>query len=308
MPTYSPNGYVAAVSIRTSRTLLVEGPTDKSAVARLIIELRNRRLLNTDNVVVDTAADIPNLPGGNRQRVESMHATVGGSSRFAALVDREFRDFGLTPPADHAPHHKVVPHNLFWTRGHSIENYFNTLEIVTATLEQHHPEHLPVNYARHLAAAFPGIIRSCATISLAANGISKLDRVREVKVLDHWTVDSAGILSVDLIALQAILASRGVDAAECVTFVNLWHYYTPLLAAADLGLSQWICHGHLAESHLWCAVAALLKHFGMPNSVATQVAWGTRDAQFRTSTERWCQSCAAGNGEYPQALVQWLRG
>src|SRR5690242_4673856 len=126
MSSYSPIGYVNAVSIRNTRTLLVEGRTDKSVVVRLMIELRNQKLLNADNLVIDTADDIQNVPGarlGNREKVEYIHAQIAGFQRFAGLVDREFRDFDLAVPADHAPHHRVVPQNLFWTRGHSIENY-----------------------------------------------------------------------------------------------------------------------------------------------------------------------------------------
>jgi hypothetical protein len=311
MPTYSPTGYVVAVTIRRTRTLLVEGSTDKSVIARLTIELRNHGLLNADDVVIDTTADIENAPGarlGNREKVEYIHGLVGGLQRFAGLVDREFREFQLAPPIDHAPYHRVVPPNLFWTRGHSIENYFHTLAIVTATLEQHHPEHLPARYSDILAAAFPGILRACATICLAALGIFKLDRIREVKLIDFWRIDPTGSVTVDVNELQAILAARGVSAEDLALFVGHWHYYSPLLAAADVVLSQWICHGHLAESHLWCAVAALFRHFGMPDAVATQIAWGTKDAQFRTASERWCQSCAAGAGEYPQEFVQWLQG
>jgi len=274
---------------------------------RLVIELRNRNLLNSDDLVIDTADDIPNAPGGNRQRVENLHAQIGGSPRFAGFVDREFREFDLAVPADQAPHHCVVSHNLFWTRGHSIENYFITLDFVLATLVQHHPEHLPDNYATILAAAFPGIVRACATIALASQAIFKLDRVRDVKRIDLWKVDGAGDLVVDLAALQSILNERGIDETDRGRFMTYWDYYTPRLATADVALSQWICHGHLADSHVWCAVAALLRHFGMPDMIVRQV-WSRKDVQFRATSERWCQSCAAGLGEHPLQLVQWLRG
>ena len=231
---YSLTGYVAAVSFRTTRTLLVEGSTDKSAIARLIIELRRKGLLDKDDVVIDTAADIPNTPGGNRQRVEHIHAQVGDSIRFAALVDREFREFDLSIPIDHAPYHRVVTQNLFWTRGHSIENYFITLAIVRATLEQNHPEHLPANYVNLLSIAFPAIVRGCAAITLAAQGIHKLDRIQGIKLLDYWKVDAAGNLYADLGELQIILAARGVDASDCAIFATFWHFYMRRLVANDV--------------------------------------------------------------------------
>src|SRR4051794_4284520 len=83
MPTYSSSGYPAAVTMRSNRSLLVEGPNDKATVARLMVELRNKNRIRSDNLLIDTGADIPSASGGNRERVEAMHARVGGSSKFA---------------------------------------------------------------------------------------------------------------------------------------------------------------------------------------------------------------------------------
>ena len=310
MPTYSPTGYVNAVVIRTARTLLVEGTSDKSVMKRLVIELRNHRLLNSDNILIDTAEEIQNLPGvrlGNREKVEQIHSQMGGLDKFAALVDREFREFDLTLPADSAPYHRVIPVNLFWTRGHSLENYFHTFSFVRATLEQQYPEHLPDNYVGILSHALPGIIRICATMTLAALTIQKLDRIRDVKAINYWKLDGAGTAFVDMPEFHVLLTSRGITPAEVLQFDQAWAHYAPRLDGMAVEFSQWICHGHLAESHVWCGVASLLGHFGMPATTATQVAWGTREAQFRSLTECWCESCTAGIGEWPEDLVNWIK-
>lgn len=308
MPTYSVNGYPAAISMRSNRTLLVEGPSDKATVARLIIELRKRNRIMSDNVVIDTGEDLPDATGGNRERVEAMHSRVGGSSKFAALVDREFRGFDLAGVRDLSPGHCVIPVNRFWTRGHSLENYLSEIEIVIAGVEEYFPEHLPSNYRQHLVTAFPSILRNCAGLSLAANAIGKLDRARTISELDHWIVRGDDTVEIDITRLRTILSQRGVSTAEFSAFDLEFQRCLTQLAATDLPLSRWICHGHIAECHIWCAVAAVLRSHGMSNEVATRIGWGKREALVKVSRGVWSEQCVAGVGDHPQDFIHWLCG
>ena len=126
-------------------------------------------------------------------------------------------------------------------------------------------------------------------IAPSSQAIFMLERLREVKRLPFGKSTLQEISSLTLLYCkrfsQTVESTRQTGGA----FVSHWNYYTPRLAAADVALSQWICHGHLADSHVWCAVAALLRHFGMPDTIARQV-WSRKDPQFRTTTERWCQA------------------
>jgi hypothetical protein len=133
MPMYSSKGYPKAVTMRSNRTLLVEGRNDKATVKRLFLELLNNSQIKEDDLLIDTAEDLLDASGGNRGRVEAMHARVGGSSKFASLVDREFRDFDMKGVRDLNPAHREVPINLFWTRGHSIENYLSDIDVFVAS-------------------------------------------------------------------------------------------------------------------------------------------------------------------------------
>ncbi len=309
MPTYSANGYPSAVTLRSNRTLLVEGIGDKRTVSRLVIELRNQNKMNSDNLWIDTASDIPNASGGNRERVEKMHNAIGAASgKFAALVDREFRDFDLSMPEDNSPSHRVVAGTLYWTRGHSIENYYSTIAIIRGSLEQYSPEHLPTGYAQILSDAFPSILRACAGLSLAALKVGRLDRIRDIKDVDCWNVLVDGSVMIDVAKLSAILVSRGFTAAESTAFATEWQNYILKLTAKDISLSQWICHGHLAQAHIWCAVAALLRHFGMEANAADRIAKRKKEDQSKTSAEKWCQECVSGNGEIPSDLIKWISG
>jgi hypothetical protein len=310
---YSASGYPSAVTLRSKRTLLVEGSNDKGAVTKLIIALRKYKALVIDNLVIDTAEDVPSASGGNRERVEAMHAKVGGSTKFAALVDREFRQFDLQNAGDNAPYHVEIPINLFWTRGHSIENYFSDLEYVIACLEQHYPEHLPAGYTQIISKAFPSILRSTASITLAlepnnaaAQPSDRLARVSSIKRLDSWHVLSDGSVKVNTAALESVLVDRGFTQADATAFSQRQAAFMSILQRKHLDISKWICHGHLADSHLWSALGALLQHNNMELKYATKIAWGNKEAQGRTAIDKWSNASVEGRGEHPAALINWL--
>jgi len=310
---YSANGYPSAVTLRTKRTLLVEGPGDKGVIARLIIELRKSKAMATNNVVIDTAQDIPAASGGNRERVEAMHASIGGSPKFAALVDREFRLFDLQNANDNAPHHVEIPKRLFWTRGHSIENYFSDLELVIGSLEQHYAEYLRDDYPEIISKAFPSILRTCASITLAlepnnsaALPSDRLRRVGSLKRMDAWRVLADGTVEVDNAAFESMLVALGFTHASAIAFSQLRAAFVLTLQQKDLEISRWICHGHLADSHLWSALGALLKHFGMEAKHANQMTMGNKEAQRRTTIGKWSDACVAGACTHPAALITWL--
>jgi hypothetical protein len=310
---YSASGYPSAVTLRSKRTILVEGPSDKGIVTKLFMTLRRLQRASTDNLVIDTAQDVPDASGGNRARVEAMHATVGGSAKFAAFVDREFRNFDMQTVDDHAPRHAEIPNYLFWTRGHSIENYFSDSDFVIACLEQHYPEHLPERYSQVVSNAFPSILRSAASITLAlepndpaALPSDRLSRVSSIKQLDLWRVLPDGSVEIDVAAFEAALTGRGFSQLQATAFSQRQAAFISILQRKDLSVSKWICHGHLADSHVWSALGALLQHGGMESRYATQIAWGNRQAQGRTVADHWSISCAADEGEPPAALINWL--
>ncbi len=306
MPTYSSSGYGAAVTMRSNRTLLVEGPTDKATIARLFLELKDRGQTKSTTLLVDTAADIPDASGGNRQRVEDMHARVGGSTKFAALVDREFRDFELAMVSDLNPTHREVPQNLFWTRGHSIENYLSDVDLLASSLTERFPEYLFADQRNFIDTAFPSILRSCASVSLAAVYIARLDRIKTISSLDIWRINLDGSMEFDLPKLQAELTVRHISVEERKLFASELKRTFARLVASDIRLSKWICHGHLAQGHIWCAIASLLRHHGLDNSIATQIGWGEREVLVRISRGAWSKQCAEGVGDYPAAFVNWL--
>ncbi|MFT3788913.1 MAG: DUF4435 domain-containing protein [Tepidisphaeraceae bacterium] len=293
----------------------MEGVSDKAVIARLIIELRNSQMLANDNILIDTAADLPDAAGGNRSRVENMHTTIGGSRKFAAVVDREFRRFDMQNGDDNDPKHIEIPDHLFWTRGHSIENYFVDAELVTACLEQHYPEHLPGDYRDLVNASFPSILKTCASITLALeptnpNGTppDRLQRVSTAGAVGIWQVQDNGEVSLNDQEFDRILRARGFTQLETSMLLQRRLEFMNRLEQRSVAVSRWLCHGHLGIAFLWSAIGALLLKHGMPSARCQDVAFQNREAHRRGTVEQWSRACvSAARADSPVPLLQWLR-
>jgi hypothetical protein len=310
MPTYSAGGYIAAVVIRTGRTLLVEGRSDKAALARLVVAMRRIGRLVHDNVVIDTAEEVRSPAGavqGNRDKVEFAHAGIGNTAgKFAAVVDREFRHFDLADARDDLGKHLVIDGSLFWTRGHSVENYFHVVDSVIRYLEECVPEHLPGNYEPVLRGNYDALLRGSAAISLAALQAHISHRVHALRSVDHWQLDAAGDIAINNVQVISALPARGVSSEDSALFRDFLEFYSQLLAVRPAALSQWIARGHTASEYIWTGVGKLLTHHGMPKSVADRVAYGDIDLKNRIAAGLWTDRILAGHADSPVELVQWM--
>lgn len=140
---YLPNEYEIAIGeISHRKHLIVEGVTDKRVFKILLDqfhenknELPTIKKINKDNIDIDCIDDF--IKGnnsfsnyntseyGNRGKIESIHENVKNSPNYSNLmffVDREFRYFDCDEIKDDLNQHHVQG-SLFWSRGHSIENY-----------------------------------------------------------------------------------------------------------------------------------------------------------------------------------------
>ena len=99
----------------------------RRAMHRLLLALVGDRYPQDSGIVIDSAEMIRECEGvfSNREKVEYIHALAADHAKLAGWVDREFRMFAVGPSiVNELKGHNVLDASLFWTRGHSIENYF----------------------------------------------------------------------------------------------------------------------------------------------------------------------------------------
>jgi hypothetical protein len=193
--------------MRTKRTLLVEGIKDKQIIERLLIETKGDDPNDCD-LVIDTAEQFRDCPGimSNREKVEYIHGIVSNHSKLGGWVDREFRLFAVEQTVkDQLSDHNVVHASLFWTRGHSIENYFFDIRIVLRYIEQFFPEHLPANYRESTIAVMEPITRIAAAVTLAAKDSNLLSRMTRLFSTKLWSVGAGLLVSLKIDAIRVAL-------------------------------------------------------------------------------------------------------
>jgi len=307
----SINGYVAKLAIRrTSRsTLLVEGDSDRVILSALVN--RAGRDAKLTPILIDSADTIKNTGTGNRERIEAVHATAkaNGVGNYACLVDREFRNFNCTAPyRDDLPQHHVHEDVLFWTRGHSVENYLFVLDSVFRYLEIAHVSVLPLNYKEMVTGAFNAIMAEALAFSLASQGSSLIGRADKVVTMQAWG-DDAGNPALDINQISGSLIARSANAASITQLVALFAKHRADILASPPTFSRWLTHGHLGTQVMWTGIGFLFSGFGIAADVVEQICRGQNDIKIRICADHWATRCQENSSEEsPTALIKWLSG
>jgi hypothetical protein len=309
MTQYSFAGYLSALEMRLSKTILVEGVTDHQIFSRVINGLIESGELASDSVVLDFA-DLIDRTGylmGVREFVEHVHASSTASvDQFFVLVDREFRGFDLgPPPIDRlAGHHMPAP-NLMWTRGHSIENYMFSVEAMLEYLRIHHPETVPVSTYGLVRKHFDAAVIWCGALTLALLEARLLGRADGLCKAEHWNHQNSCL---DVTAFTTAIAPRCNRPFNSVHFEKRLHEWHSELSRCSTELSRWIAHGHIANSLLWVSIGGTLMAAGVEASTAELIATGMKANKFRVAASWWYVQITAKAPDSPLPLLQWLTG
>lgn len=313
MSGYTVQGYLVALRVRTAKTILFEWPSDKTFVDLLLSDLDCSDSLKRSAIVVDTSSMI-RAGIGAREIVEQVHGLASGlRDVFCGLVDREFRHFQLPEMIDEQPVHHIVDGNLFWTRGHSVENYLFAESNVIAFLRLSHAHVLNGALASEIRRVFPDVLRWAAAVSVAAYQSSTIERMRGLSRTDHWSLDAGGDLQFLTTDLLNALAVRGVTIEQQTVFTDSLNKargfaQDPLLHE---GL-RWLTHGHIGTELIWTAIARIAAQSGATPGDVQSIATGHRDIKFRHAIARWLEEHAAegqtaSKTEAPLKFLDWCR-
>jgi hypothetical protein len=308
---YSIDGYLAALKIRAAPTILLEGVTDRKITARVIAGLEEYKVIRAGLIQIDTVdlIDGRSVMLDGRQLVEHLHskATSEGFS-LAALVDREFREFHIAETiADKVEDHMVIDGSLFWTRGHSIENYFFEGKHITAFLKFHCPENLPGTCYQYVAASLPHLYVWAAAFSIAAFRSGILRKCRGLVKLRHWD-EADGTVKLNLQAIETDLKARSIRPEAVINFIQTTtQYHQKCLDLIDKSVSRWIAHGHLGQEIIWSGIGKLLQSIGVEPAVVNAIGHGQVELKLRKSADLWFEEILAGTAVSPDALWSWVK-
>jgi len=308
MTAHSMEGYLSALTIREHPTLLVEGKNDKKTIDRLYSFVCSVEPGDAGPLVVDST-EVIKEPGGHgaRQIVEMAYARAAAEGlSLGALVDREYREFDLRPDlVDRLVGHHTEAAALFWTRGHSIENYFFVEHAVLAFLTLQFSHVVNAASRAALSSTLPSVLTWCCAISLAARELAVIGRCEGLVGPDHW-FGNPPTLSFDVSALTAGLQSRGasVDAEK---FDRLVQEYLAIAGRVDGPTIRWAIHGNIGQDMLWAGVARIIQPWCRGAEDHEQIGSGHNDLKVRVSAQEWVERVESGDEEEPAALIAWLR-
>lgn len=307
---HSVEGYLNLLAKRSKRTVLVEGITDWRVLCRITHELSRSGSLAEDSVLVDRA-DIIRAPAGvegNRAVVEYVFGRAAQAGLpLAALVDREFRRFGLEiVPVDELGAHVSEGDICSWTRGHSLENYFFEAEVLGAYLRFSSPEKLSAAAIARIVGGLPSVLRWASAISVAAQRHGQIGRLEGVVRHGHWSWDGKGEPELHVAAVAAELERRDVDPATAAEFSRrVRDTYSGI--GGNLGICRWLAHGHLGCEHIWSFVAFVASEHGVAGEPLNQLEHGHVDAKLQFAADYWAQRAVDGREESPTQLWDWMR-
>jgi hypothetical protein len=301
MSSYTIDGYVAALKLREKRTVLVEGSDDKKFIARIAFEFAELGRAQKLPFVVDTAelvrAEGPAI--GNRTLVEAIHVKAGPEGcLLVCIVDREFREFSIGDSVqDVCTQHVVSGETLFWTRGHSVENYYFESRLFVAFLKRQFAEQIDLAALRSCEREFVGLVLWAAAVSLGVREMELIERSSGAMRVGHWDADGAGRVRLNIDAYSASLLSRGVESERVSELAERIAYYYEVVSKSDPSVVTRAAHGHLSWEILWSGMGAMLQALGAQKAAVEGVAYGYEDAKRRSCNDVLAHRVTSNSGD-----------
>jgi hypothetical protein len=311
MAKYSPAGYAAALKVRRRATLLVEGREDKEVFARTLHEFCHSRSVLGDNLLIDVADIIDPPPScvGNRQIVEEVHHTaLRLGVDLTSFVDREFREFDLEPAwVDKLLDPPEIAPGLFWSRGHSMENYLLADAYVIQFIRYRLAADVSSAVLNEAIGELPNVRRWLCAFSIAVKNARIINRCDGVLTDNSWVVDASGVIAMDVKAIvHRLVGDRGVERSDAESYladaVRIFHQ----LRSVDPNLIALMTHGHHLMDGIWAALALFFEQRGVSHGRAKDLVRDKAE-RLRYLAQVWARDVVseAVGCAYPRAL--WVR-
>jgi len=316
MSAHSPDGYLALLRMRGQRTLLVEGRADRDFCRRLVAELSRTRRLGTGRILIDMADNVRGggCPAGARERVEYVHSrTRGRGYAFAGLVDREYRRFRLHPDVvDEIGGHLVLDDSLFWTRGHSVENYLMTPGAALAFIRVWLPRLMTASLEEEVSAVFEDVMTWTASVCISLHEHGVLGRASGAVTPAMWIEVKQRSVRFDTPQFTQVLMARGVtiETAESIR-TRAEAARLAMDSARGSVESRWLAHGSVGTEFMWAGIAAIGIGLGAEPNEIEAVATGHIETKARVAADDWVNrhlpgGLPADRSEVPRELIAWL--
>lgn len=267
---YSFASYCVAVDIRESKTILVEGVSDRKILKR---SFASDRRAQEANYVIDTAQMLQSSAGqdrmGNKCKALEVSRRMFKNDKFAVFIDREWDGLIDTTNDSWLPYSPANSDGLtrIFTSGHSIENYSFVSELYCQSILSTCFEYFGENNIPELEACFDAALR----MGLAFSGVFRrwglLGRCTGCVRPTDFSWREGGKLEIsDATSFSSILEERGCTLPEGFKSELMQEYVAPSLPKE--APIQFYLHGHFGEEVLRAALCAKIVNLGVPEETS----------------------------------------
>ncbi|WP_350025810.1 DUF4435 domain-containing protein [Pseudomonas fulva] len=291
--------YLLAVKLRTKKTLLVEGATDKKIISHFILKKNFTQNTSSDYCIDDASLvdDKTIGPIGAKQKILNIASKLN-VEKFRCLVDREWDGFETS-----SFKYKKIGHqsNTYVTKGHSIENYWFTSDSFILFIIHTHPTLVSEHYLQAVSDNYVAILQFSAAYSLACRDYAILTRADEMISYENLDWENNQFKAKKCIDTK--ITERGLSC-DLSGKVNEYLSFTTKLDEATL---QWMCHGHLGEQAIRACIGRLALQAGYEHSTIKSITHGFKTEKLKLDADHVTSLPEERCAPLP-AVLEWIRG
>ncbi|SIQ20970.1 DUF4435 domain-containing protein [Aquipseudomonas alcaligenes] len=263
------SSYQLAIKLRTPKTILVEGATDKSVLSRYLLgnsikdKAQNQFLIDEISIISDE-----NLAGlGNREKLlATAEALKTNREKIKFLADREWDNIDINTINENSfcQNSDVI----FLTKGHSIENYWFDADALANFLLHTHAASINEEYLEEIHVRFHQMLIFSASYSLAAKEFSCITKCGGMISADDIEWTGASYKAKDSLQQKAVQRTITDNIPEKIDSTK------SQIEQIAPDLLRWICHGHLGEEAIRSCAANLAIEKGLAVVTAKAIERG----------------------------------
>ncbi|MDG0806492.1 DUF4435 domain-containing protein [Pectobacterium brasiliense] len=305
---YSIDSYITALEMSSKKRILVEGRHDRLHLYQLVYKFYPH-----SKIQIDTAQDIKSsdkaTAKNNRLKIELIHSRVKDKNNIWFLCDREFREFSWADKIEDTLNAHYCNDSLYWTLGHSLENYFFDSDVIIDAFKYLSPSEYKFRAVEIFRGLIPSSFDLFAAISLSAK---KIDKAGLPSALISWrdlTIDG------NKVVLERRDAYEKIDDVCVNEFFNGISEFIPKVVLSNDVFRPRVIRGHTGVLLLQRLFSACLYFSGKDDNrieAERSANYFSNISEISVTTalsESWVRMIGVANPlGYPEPLIQSISG
>ncbi|NNN48682.1 hypothetical protein [Vibrio sp. 2-2(8)] len=300
--TYDIQKYITKIKMSSKKRILVEGKDDKSHLQNLL------NIIEVPNIKIDTAEQIKGnckiTSKNNRAKIDKIFNVCKEKSEclnLYYLCDREFYKFSVENIITDDLKITDFTHNLNWTIGHSIENYFLDFIILSDAYRYLCGSEYKSKAIELFKKILPSSFRLVASITLSAKDLGQFSYPNGVVMWDKFSIDG------DVLSLNIAINNNTPEILK--KFVNLTNEYNEITNKTDIRVCANICRGHtvmllLQRIFSYCLYTVILSDDEVLAKKESLSFSKIKESQLSSALgESWVRHVKQGYENYPKELI-----